>query len=144
MDQSHSMKLICHVVGPGTIVHYHGMEVCNMWSYEKRLQFPVNIKKPDPKAAQIIISQYGGPYIYRGNVFKNIFWNRGFSDIIQKIEKDDNTISYVKIIHEFDLEGNDWMYDEEMTEFEWHMKYYNFLKKLENAGAKLQILLNDF
>ena len=32
-----------------------------MWSYEKRLQFPVNIKKPDPKAAQIIISQYGGP-----------------------------------------------------------------------------------
>lgn len=32
-----------------------------MWSYEKRLQFPVNIKEPDPKAAQIIISQYGGP-----------------------------------------------------------------------------------
>ena len=86
MDQSHSMMLICHVVGPGTIVHYHGMEVCNMWSYEKRLQFPVNIKKPDPKAAQIIISQYGGPYIYRGNVFENIFWNRGFSDIIKKIE----------------------------------------------------------
>ena len=32
-----------------------------MWFYEKRLQFPVNIKRPDPKAAQIIISQYGGP-----------------------------------------------------------------------------------
>lgn len=32
-----------------------------MWSYEKRLQFPVNIKKANPKAAQIIISQYGGP-----------------------------------------------------------------------------------
>lgn len=32
-----------------------------MWIYEKKLQFPVNIKKPDPKAAQIIISQYGGP-----------------------------------------------------------------------------------
>lgn len=32
-----------------------------MWVYEKRLQFPVNIKNPDPKAAQIIISQYGGP-----------------------------------------------------------------------------------
>jgi spore coat protein JC len=31
-----------------------------MWVYEKRLQFPVNIKRPDPKAAQIIISQYGG------------------------------------------------------------------------------------
>lgn len=32
-----------------------------MWSYEKRLQFPVNIKTPDAKAAKIIISQYGGP-----------------------------------------------------------------------------------
>ena len=32
-----------------------------MWNYEKRLQFPVNIKKADPKMAQLIISQYGGP-----------------------------------------------------------------------------------
>ena len=32
-----------------------------MWNYEKRLQFPVKISKPDPKAAQIIISQFGGP-----------------------------------------------------------------------------------
>ncbi len=32
-----------------------------MWEYEKRLQFPVNIKTPDAKAAKIIISQYGGP-----------------------------------------------------------------------------------
>lgn len=32
-----------------------------MWNYEKRLQFPVNIKTPNAKLAQIIISQYGGP-----------------------------------------------------------------------------------
>ena len=32
-----------------------------MWNYEKRPQFPVNIKKPDARAAQVIISQYGGP-----------------------------------------------------------------------------------
>ena len=32
-----------------------------MWNYEKRLQYPVNIKNPDPKAAMIIMSQYGGP-----------------------------------------------------------------------------------
>ena len=32
-----------------------------MWSYEKRLQYPVNIKTPNPKLAQVIISQYGGP-----------------------------------------------------------------------------------
>ena len=32
-----------------------------MWIYEKKLEYPVRIKNPDPKAAQIIISQLGGP-----------------------------------------------------------------------------------
>ena len=32
-----------------------------MWNYEKRLQFPVNIKEPNAKLAQVIISPYGGP-----------------------------------------------------------------------------------
>lgn len=32
-----------------------------MWAYEKKLQYPVKIKNPNPKLAQIIISQYGGP-----------------------------------------------------------------------------------
>ena len=32
-----------------------------MWDYEKRLQYPVNIKKQNAKLAQFIISQYGGP-----------------------------------------------------------------------------------
>ena len=32
-----------------------------MWKYEKKLQYPVNIKKPDARMAQVIISQLGGP-----------------------------------------------------------------------------------
>ena len=32
-----------------------------MWTYEKKLQYPVNIKNPNPKLAQVIISQLGGP-----------------------------------------------------------------------------------
>ncbi|MCD8007117.1 MAG: manganese catalase family protein [Oscillospiraceae bacterium] len=32
-----------------------------MWQYEKKLQYPVKITKPDPAAAKIIISQFGGP-----------------------------------------------------------------------------------
>lgn len=32
-----------------------------MWSYEKRLQHPVNIKTPNAKMAKFIISQFGGP-----------------------------------------------------------------------------------
>ncbi|MBR3840841.1 MAG: manganese catalase family protein [Erysipelotrichales bacterium] len=32
-----------------------------MWIYEKKLEYPINIKKPNAKAAGIIISQLGGP-----------------------------------------------------------------------------------
>jgi len=32
-----------------------------MWVYRKELQFPVKIKNPNPKYAQIIVSQLGGP-----------------------------------------------------------------------------------
>lgn len=32
-----------------------------MWSYEKRLQHPVNIKTTNAKAAKFIMTQYGGP-----------------------------------------------------------------------------------
>lgn len=32
-----------------------------MWTYEKKLQFPVNITNPDPAFAKIVISQIGGP-----------------------------------------------------------------------------------
>ena len=32
-----------------------------MWTYEKKLQYPVKIKNPNPQLASIIISQLGGP-----------------------------------------------------------------------------------
>ena len=32
-----------------------------MWTYEKKLQYPIKITKCNPKLAQLIISQYGGP-----------------------------------------------------------------------------------
>lgn len=32
-----------------------------MFVYEKRLQYPIKIEKPNPRLASIIISQYGGP-----------------------------------------------------------------------------------
>ena len=31
-----------------------------MWIYEKKLQYPVNIQKPDPAMAKLIIAQLGG------------------------------------------------------------------------------------
>ena len=38
-----------------------------MWTYEKRLQYPVNIKNSNPALAKLIIAQYGGPYF-------NLLW----------------------------------------------------------------------
>ena len=38
-----------------------GRRLLTMWNYEKRLQFPVNIKTPNAMLAQAILSQYGGP-----------------------------------------------------------------------------------
>ena len=32
-----------------------------MWTYNKVLQYPINIKCPNPRLAKYIISQYGGP-----------------------------------------------------------------------------------
>lgn len=32
-----------------------------MWTYEKHLQYPVNITKTNAQLAKVIISQFGGP-----------------------------------------------------------------------------------
>ena len=32
-----------------------------MWTYNKVLEYPINIKSPNPRLAKYIISQYGGP-----------------------------------------------------------------------------------
>lgn len=36
-----------------------------MWKYEKRLQYPINIKKKDVSMAKMLITQYGGTYYQR-------------------------------------------------------------------------------
>ena len=32
-----------------------------MWEYQKQLEYPVRVKRPDARAAKVILSQYGGP-----------------------------------------------------------------------------------
>ena len=32
-----------------------------MWKYEKKLEYPINIKKKDLKMAKAMLAQYGGP-----------------------------------------------------------------------------------
>ena len=33
-----------------------------MWSYSKKLQYPIKIERPNPAMAKVIISQFGGPH----------------------------------------------------------------------------------
>ncbi len=37
-----------------------------MWIYKKQLQYPVNIKKANPAAAKILVTQLGGPHGEKG------------------------------------------------------------------------------
>lgn len=32
-----------------------------MWTYDKKLEYPVNIKNPNAAMAKVIITQFGGP-----------------------------------------------------------------------------------
>ena len=32
-----------------------------MWQYQKQLEYPIHIHRPDARAAMVILSQYGGP-----------------------------------------------------------------------------------
>ena len=50
--------IIIHGIGLNHLGH--GKEV-NMWKYEKKLEYPVNIKNKDIKMAKLIITQLGGP-----------------------------------------------------------------------------------
>lgn len=33
-----------------------------MWKYEKKLEYPINIRNKDLKLAKYLLAQYGGPY----------------------------------------------------------------------------------
>ena len=78
-----------------------------------------------------------------------------------KIEKDDNTIKYIKMIREydssvsigdlkkridtndtvitFDLHNRDWIHMENMTEYKMHQAFYNFIQNLIKNGAKVEM-----
>ncbi|MDD4689962.1 MAG: manganese catalase family protein [Eubacteriales bacterium] len=66
-----------------------------MWEYQKALQFPINIKNPNPKLAAFVVSQYGGPdgelaaslrylsqrYAMRDDVVKGILTDIGTEEL---------------------------------------------------------------
>lgn len=51
-----------------------------MWIYEKKLEYPVHIKETNPKLAQLIISQYGGPDGEAGASFRYLSQRYSMND----------------------------------------------------------------
>jgi spore coat protein JC len=59
-----------------------------MWIYEKKLEFPINIRKPDARLAKIMIEQYGGAYSNRVLLFPKISLSR--HSLVKLIEPHQN------------------------------------------------------
>ena len=55
-----------------------------MWTYNKMLQYPINIKCADPKLAKVIISQYGGPDGEIGAALRYLSQRFGMPDKVSK------------------------------------------------------------
>ena len=51
-----------------------------MWTYDRHLQYPVNIKTPNPTLAKVIISQYGGPDVELGASLRYLSQRFGMPD----------------------------------------------------------------
>lgn len=54
-----------------------------MWKYEKRLQYPVNITRPNAEMAKVIISQFGGPDGEVGAAMR--YLSQRYSDMNRKV-----------------------------------------------------------
>lgn len=55
-----------------------------MWIYQKKLEYPVNIKNPNPKLASFIISQYGGPHGEAGAAMRYLSQRFSMPDAVTK------------------------------------------------------------
>ncbi len=68
-----------------------------MWTYNKTLQYPINIKCPDPRLAKVIISQYGGPDGELGAALRYLSQRFGMPD--QKAKAILNDIGTEELAH---------------------------------------------
>lgn len=68
-----------------------------MWVYDKKLQYPVNIKNPDPRMATLIIAQYGGP---DGEIGASLrYLSQRFAMITQEAKSTLNDIGTEELAH---------------------------------------------
>ena len=74
-----------------------------MWQYQKKLQYPVRIKNTNPKLAQIITTQYGGPDGELGASLRYLSQRYAMpypelKGLLTDIGKEENYCAYIKTI----------------------------------------------
>ena len=67
-----------------------------MWIYQKKLEYPVNIKNPDPNLASFIVSQYGGPHGEIGASLRYLSQRYSMPDAVTKATLTDIGVSTTK------------------------------------------------
>ena len=75
-----------------------------MFSYQKKLQYPINIKNPNPKLAAFIVSQYGGPHGEAGAAMRYLSQRFSMPDGITKATLTDIGLSFT-ILHLYKKSG---------------------------------------
>ncbi len=73
-----------------------------MFSYQKKLQYPINIKNPNPKLAAFIVSQYGGPHGEMGASMRYLSQRFSMPNSITKATLTDIGSSCSKCSHIFE------------------------------------------
>ena len=68
-----------------------------MWTYQKRLEYPINIKNPNPKLASFIVSQYGGPHGEAGAALRYLSQRFSMPNGITKATLTDIGVSTTKL-----------------------------------------------
>lgn len=68
-----------------------------MWQYEKKLQYPVNIKNPNAALAKVIISQLGGPDGELGAAMR--YLNQRYSAPCREVQAILNDIGTEELAH---------------------------------------------
>ena len=66
-----------------------------MWQYEKKLQYPVNIKNPNPALAKVIVSQLGGP---DGDASSSRFFDNRPVKVYTDYQKSDGSWLNIKVV----------------------------------------------
>lgn len=81
----------------------------DMWTYEKKLQYPVKIQNPNPAIAKFIITQVGGPDVRDPIKFlreREVVHFQRFGEALRVVQDNLNSKNFYAFNPEFDRPRN--------------------------------------